>query len=723
MKTKILTIIITIFAGITGNAQSILYTVLVGDSVELSVSGANGTIQWQESEDSLVWSDIAGATGNPQSVIATSSVTGKRFFRAEITNVSICENAPWYSNIIRHELINATTEVQLGDWFRGGIVFYVDGVGNGLITPEQYQSMGAEWGCYGTSISGAISLTDGAANTSAILAACSTRPIAASICDDLVENGYNDWFLPSKDQLDYLYLQKILLGNYFSDDSCFSSTEYNDIEAWSECMGTGEQFSCEKSHSTYRLKCVRSFSPTDYLEHVNSDIDIVNQPVTVSISANPQSQISCNSSDVTFSVTATGTTPYSYQWMKDGLDVSGATNSSLTIDPLSLADEGEYYCEVTNLCKTIPSDTAELRVVDITVDGGLDAFICNGQNTSLASSGSSNYAAESGTLSYSWTPTTGLSTPGQSSTDADPVLTTDYTVQVTDQLGCIGTDIVNVFVQNPYEDQEICLVTVDTSLWKNKVVWEKVSGVGTSNIFIYKEVALNVYNWLGTVPYDSPGYFIDDSSVPESHGDKYKISVVDTCLAESAKSYYHMTMNLVISTFGSTMGLSWTPYVDESGNYTPANYYIYKGTQPNNMVLLDSISSSFTSYNDNNVFDIYYYMVGVKKDGGCSDGSKSTYQNSFSNKKQNSLGINDFESDNSIRIFPNPFIDKTTLSLVNKNIRNYNLTISDVTGKVVRKDININKSEFVIERGDFKAGVYFLELKSDKIFRGKLIVK
>jgi hypothetical protein len=281
----------------------------------------------------------------------------------------------------------------------------------------------------------------------------------------------------------------------------------------------------------------------------------------------------------------------------------------------------------------------------------------------------------------------------------------------------------------------ICLVSVDTNTWKNNIIWEKTSGARTYYFAIYKETSIDIYNLLGTVPYDSVSSFIDITSVPESHGDKYKISAVDTCGNESVKSPYHKTMNLVISTYGSTMGLSWTPFEDESGVFVPGNYYIYRGLLPNNMHIIDSISASFTSYNDNNVFNQYYYMVGVRKANGCNIGNKTYYSTSFSNKKQSSVGFEELEYSGTILISPNPMSSSSTLTIPNFQPQSSTskITITDITGKVVREagndesgNFQINPSstlQIEIKRGNLKPGVYFVELKADRIYRGKLVVE
>ena len=71
---------------------------------------------------------------------------------------------------------------------------------------------------------------------------------------------------------------------------------------------------------------------------------------------------------MSFSVTATGTEPLSYQWQKDGVDltdggsITGATTPTLTIADVMESDEGGYRCVVTNTAGMDTSNTAVLTV-------------------------------------------------------------------------------------------------------------------------------------------------------------------------------------------------------------------------------------------------------------------------------------------------------------------------------------------------------------------------
>jgi hypothetical protein len=65
----------------------------------------------------------------------------------------------------------------------------------------------------------------------------------------------------------------------------------------------------------------------------------------------------------TFSVTAFSTESLSYQWQKDNVDIPGATQNSLTIKTLTLADMGGYRVSVQNVNGLQQSSLAELTVL------------------------------------------------------------------------------------------------------------------------------------------------------------------------------------------------------------------------------------------------------------------------------------------------------------------------------------------------------------------------
>tara|TARA_B100001093_G_C26814387_1_gene1009000 strand:+ start:149 stop:2191 length:2043 start_codon:yes stop_codon:yes gene_type:complete len=120
---------------------------------------------------------------------------------------------------------------EVGDLAEGGIVFYVDESGeHGLVAAMEDLEGSYQWGCFGTSISGAdgTSIGTGLQNTLEIVAGCSETPIAASEALAYESEGYSDWFLPSKTELIEL-LDNIVVD---SPGIYWSSSETDSTKAW-----------------------------------------------------------------------------------------------------------------------------------------------------------------------------------------------------------------------------------------------------------------------------------------------------------------------------------------------------------------------------------------------------------------------------------------------------------------------------------------------------------
>jgi len=81
------------------------------------------------------------------------------------------------------------------------------------------------------------------------------------------------------------------------------------------------------------------------------------------ITAQPQNVTVTNGGTASFTVTASGAAPLRYQWRRNGADVSGATNSSLTISGAQLSDAGTYTVQVINDFGIATSQGAVLTVL------------------------------------------------------------------------------------------------------------------------------------------------------------------------------------------------------------------------------------------------------------------------------------------------------------------------------------------------------------------------
>lgn len=82
-----------------------------------------------------------------------------------------------------------------------------------------------------------------------------------------------------------------------------------------------------------------------------------------SIAAQPLSMSAPEGGSVTFSVTAAGTAPLSYQWQRNGSDVVGATSAQYTLVPVQVSDNGSLWTVIVrNSAGSITSSAAKLSV-------------------------------------------------------------------------------------------------------------------------------------------------------------------------------------------------------------------------------------------------------------------------------------------------------------------------------------------------------------------------
>lgn len=156
---------------------------------------------------------------------------------------------------------NSLLDSLYGKTYQGGLIAYLNtSTGTGLIGAPVNQSAGMDWGCFNTFIGGtSAAIVTGQVNTTFIVNGCGESDIAARLCDELVYNGYEDWFLPSKDELNELYTNLKANGfGDFSNDFYWSSTEEDNYFAWFQSFGAGFQNYDDKQNH-YDVRAVRAF--------------------------------------------------------------------------------------------------------------------------------------------------------------------------------------------------------------------------------------------------------------------------------------------------------------------------------------------------------------------------------------------------------------------------------------------------------------------------------
>ena len=147
----------------------------------------------------------------------------------------IATDANVSDTIVKTNYINANLDV--GGYFQGGIIFYLDGNGGGLIAALDDLPYGCQWGCYWSNLPGAdgVGIGTGLQNTLDIANGCSQSGIAAIECLNFTSNGYSDWFLPSKDELTQMVMQVSIIdsGAVMHGGSLFNQDDVPGAAYWS----------------------------------------------------------------------------------------------------------------------------------------------------------------------------------------------------------------------------------------------------------------------------------------------------------------------------------------------------------------------------------------------------------------------------------------------------------------------------------------------------------
>ncbi|MDG1160398.1 MAG: hypothetical protein P8N19_12975 [Flavobacteriales bacterium] len=149
--------------------------------------------------------------------------------------------------------------LQVGDVFGGGLVAYIyqagdpgfiEGEVHGFVVSDFNLTNNIAWGCSGTFMETSSELGAGMANTIQIVNACSDENFAAKLCYDLIHNGYDDWWLPSRDELAKIYGNRVAL-DIASALHYWSSTDCSELRARVLNFANGGWFNCS-SHTTNR---------------------------------------------------------------------------------------------------------------------------------------------------------------------------------------------------------------------------------------------------------------------------------------------------------------------------------------------------------------------------------------------------------------------------------------------------------------------------------------
>lgn len=290
-----------------------------------------------------------------------------------------------------------------------------------------------------------------------------------------------------------------------------------------------------------------------------------------------------------------GTGSLSYSWSP----TTGLSNPAIA-NPVAMPTQTtKYFVTVTSPNNCTATDSVTVTVNPLTIEAGTaKSYVC-GDSVKLDSI-TSNYTGP-GFLSYSWTPTTGLSNPAIANPVAMPTETTKYYVTVTSPNNCTATDSVTVNVSP---------LTIDAGADKNYVC-----GVSTkldSVLSNYTGAGLLTYLW-------SPTTGLSDATVANptvsiKYSQKYYVTVksLNGCTAVDSVMVTVDPLTVEAGIDKSIVCGGFTKLDSVTSNYTGTGLLIYSWS-PTTGLNNPTIANPIATVKDNTV-----YYVTVTSPTGCT---------------------------------------------------------------------------------------------------------
>ncbi|MBC7863317.1 MAG: PKD domain-containing protein [Bacteroidia bacterium] len=439
----------------------------------------------------------------------------------------------------------------------------------------------------------------------------------------------------------------------------------------------------------------------------------VDEPDAFIVSFSP-TQPDCGSANGMLVANVLGNSgPYNFIW-QTGLNSS--TLSGITAGTYSLVVVDSKGC-LKQITTTLNNQGAPALGID-----SVGPLNCGSGGASIFTTG-----IGANPLSYSWT--NGVNT--FSTADISGLPGGSYTLTCTDVNGCQSFKVVEITETKPIGNP-VCLVTVDTTTYTNKVIWEEVTQPDLASYNIYRESSqAGLYYLVGNVDKDSLHQYIDPVADPNIRPWRYKITSVSDCGTESEQSDFHKTIHLTINKglTDSTYNLIWDNYEGQN-TYTTFYIWIYKNTT--GWVKMDSIAKtdhSYTSFvNGFSALTDLYYFVEAGPLVGC-DPQRSIVNTSRSNIKQivagpdttGSIGIMEQDLSDNFVLYPNPTKGIITIKTTD-DWGKTKIEITNVLGQVLYAE-NATISTKIIDISNFANGIYFVRVyKGDKAISRKIML-
>lgn len=339
---------------------------------------------------------------------------------------------------------------------------------------------------------------------------------------------------------------------------------------------------------------------------------------------------------------------------------------------------------------------------------GLDYALCSGTKQTYFIN------PISGAVRYEWTLPNGWA---GSSDSASIIATSNGTGGVisvrafTDSCGYSYVTTRNITTIQP-ANVPICLVTVDTASTHNIVIWEKPLSNLIDSFFIYRETSTGVYTKIAVVPYDSLSEYHDYGANPNTTSYRYRLSVLDTCGAESELSPYHSTIHL--QNLGSG-NFQWTFYRIEGQVNPVISFNVYRdNNSTGNFFPIGNVPGSNSTFTDVtfNSFNNSEYVVDADWNISCSP--SRVVNTTRSNKRpKNAIEFISIGQETSIastiNVYPNPAKGLCYIQLP-EGMKANQLQMLNSLGQIVHQQ---TESMERINTAQLKSGLYTIILETN----------
>lgn len=324
---------------------------------------------------------------------------------------------------------------------------------------------------------------------------------------------------------------------------------------------------------------------------VNNNVSITSQSSSTSV---------CDGASPSFSITASGTAPLTYQWYKNGVVIGGATNNTLSLTSVDTSDDASYYVIATNACNSIQSNN-----MNLTVNEGPALSVQPLSSVACASSSAMLSVSATGTapLTYQWYKG-GIAVAGGisntyiigSSTSSDAG---SYYCKVSNACGFVNSNAATLTVNNP------AIITAQSG--------DSIKCVGSSMQFSISATgsAPITYQWyrngVSILGASSAVYSI--GTVATTHSGDYYCIVTNACTSvqSNTKTLTVNTVPAITQQSGDTSicsGTNLTLSIATSGS-TPMSYQWYKGSSP----IGGAVNSLFPMYQISTSDAATYYCI------------------------------------------------------------------------------------------------------------------